>query len=167
MINGLSLLDTLGQAWTQAILRASVEGGVAILLVAGLTLALRRLPAGARCWLWRLALSKMLFAMWWIGPVEVPVLPPPPAQPTAVPIPHIAKSNDASGPQQRSRPGSGFGSRLPLGSRAWSLAQPVRSVQTASRTAGPTEAGPISWWRVVLFLGWLLGIAAGGELMLR
>jgi len=68
-------LSDLADAWLAAMGRASWQGAIAIGVVWLVCRCFRRLPARARCWLWRLALAKMLVAAFVWLPIDVPVLP--------------------------------------------------------------------------------------------
>ncbi len=73
-VAGVQLSD-LSDAWLAAMGRASWQGAIAIGAVWLVCRCFRRLPARARCWLWRLALVKMLVAAFVWLPIDVPVLP--------------------------------------------------------------------------------------------
>jgi beta-lactamase regulating signal transducer with metallopeptidase domain len=61
--------------WASGVLRASWQGGLAILLAWALVRALPRIPPRLRCWLWRLVYVKLLVAFLWATPVDLPLLP--------------------------------------------------------------------------------------------
>jgi len=62
-----------------ALVRASVYGGLALLLAWVLTRATRATTPSARCWIWRLALLQLFVAFVWAKPlVELPVFPSTP-----------------------------------------------------------------------------------------
>ncbi|HEX4795455.1 MAG TPA: efflux RND transporter periplasmic adaptor subunit [Humisphaera sp.] len=58
----------------ESLLRASLEGGVALLLVWFICRIATRLPGRAKCWLWRLAYLKLLLALFWATPMQLPLL---------------------------------------------------------------------------------------------
>lgn len=60
-----------------ALLRASLDGALVVALVALLIRALPKLPAGVRCALWWAACLKLVLALAWPAPIELPWLPPP------------------------------------------------------------------------------------------
>ena len=62
--------------WAEAMWRASWQGGIALALAWALTRALPKLPAAARCWVWRVAYLKLLVCLAWAAPVELAVLRP-------------------------------------------------------------------------------------------
>lgn len=60
---------------SDALIRATVQGSVAILAIYALTRVWQKCPHHVRCWLWRIALLKMLIAAVWLSPVTFTVLP--------------------------------------------------------------------------------------------
>jgi WD40 repeat protein len=74
-------LNELAALWVKGTLRATWQGGLVLLLVWLGCRVRPSLPAGVRCWLWRLAYLKLLVAFFWPLPVAVslPLLPAPPA----------------------------------------------------------------------------------------
>jgi beta-lactamase regulating signal transducer with metallopeptidase domain len=75
MIETLSRFDAVAEQWADAMLRACWLGGAAILIAWAITRVVPRLPANARMWLWRLAYLKLLIALIWTAPIELPLLP--------------------------------------------------------------------------------------------
>lgn len=75
----LLLFSWLWEGWREALLRACWQGAIAMALVWLVCRAWPRLPAGARCWLWRLAFLKLLLALFWTQPVTLPLVSPRPA----------------------------------------------------------------------------------------
>ena len=61
------------------LLRASIDGAIAVALVWLLCRAIPRLTAATRAWLWWLAAAKFIVALVWTAPILLPLLPP--AQP--------------------------------------------------------------------------------------
>lgn len=61
--------------WMLHLARASLEGGVLILVAWAAVRLLPRMSPTVRCWLWRLAYVKLFVALFWTLPVELPVLP--------------------------------------------------------------------------------------------
>lgn len=127
--------------WLASLTRASVQGGVALLLVWAIGRALPRLSPGARCWLWRLAFLKMLLALVWTVPLDVPLLP--------------AVAAPAPPPPLRFLPPAPFAPRA---------APPVPSGPTEPTVArrpddtGDHRAFPAAAWLLVLG-GWAAGAA--------
>src|SRR5580704_11680619 len=68
--------NSVAPAWAGAIWRASWEGGVAVIVAWVLCLTFPRIPARARCWLWRLALAKLVVGLLWIAPIKLALLSP-------------------------------------------------------------------------------------------
>src|SRR5437879_3200793 len=60
--------------WSGPMLRACWQGGLALAVVWALCRLSPRTPPRLRCWLWRLAYLKLLLALFWITPVDLPVL---------------------------------------------------------------------------------------------
>jgi beta-lactamase regulating signal transducer with metallopeptidase domain len=61
--------------WFEPMARASWQGSIAVGLAWVLGRALPGLPPRFQCWLWRLAYLKLLLALLWVPPVELPLLP--------------------------------------------------------------------------------------------
>src|SRR5437879_13402609 len=76
MSDTLARLNLFAAGWAGAIGRACWQGGVAIAMVWALCRLIPRLPGRIQCWLWRLAYLKLLVALLWAVPLELPVLPP-------------------------------------------------------------------------------------------
>lgn len=68
-------LNGFAAGWSAAIGRAAWQGGLALLLAWLAGWLLPGLSANARCWLWRLAILKLLVAFCWSTPVDLPILP--------------------------------------------------------------------------------------------
>src|SRR5688500_13996875 len=79
----MEALDSFGAAWSAGLLRAALQGGAAILLVWAALRMLPRVPPRIRCWFWRLAYLKLLIALCWATPVDLPLLPPPAPAPAS------------------------------------------------------------------------------------
>ncbi len=83
------LIDIVGwwaDPWLHAMTRSAIEGGIALLLVWSLCFALPRMPAGIKCWLWRLAYLKLVLSLVWVSPLELRWLSPPKIQPLQEPV---------------------------------------------------------------------------------
>src|SRR5579884_4026259 len=76
MTLSLEMTNGIPGAWASAILRASWQGGAALLTVWLLCRAWAGMPPRARCWLWRLAYLKLLLALVSIAPIRLAVLRP-------------------------------------------------------------------------------------------
>jgi hypothetical protein len=70
-------LDWISAGWAAGMLRASGQGALALMLAWGCR-ALPGIPPRAQCWIWRLAYVKLLIALVWGTPIELPLLPPGP-----------------------------------------------------------------------------------------
>jgi len=69
-------VNAFASEWAEAMWRAIWQGSIVILAVAGLaTLTSRILRPAVRCWLWRIAFLKLAFALLWVNPIRLPVLP--------------------------------------------------------------------------------------------
>ena len=76
MSDTIAHLNLFAAGWAGAIGRACWQGGVAIAIVWALCRLIPRLPGRIQCWLWRLAYLKLLVALLWAVPLELPVLAP-------------------------------------------------------------------------------------------
>lgn len=74
-------LNTFAALWLETVVRACVQGGLALGLVWATCRFLPCLSAGGRSVLWRLAYLKLLVAFLWLPTLDLPLLPP--AAPTA------------------------------------------------------------------------------------
>src|SRR5688500_14312384 len=109
MSRWIEAVDAWAGPWSEAMARASWQGGLGLALVWAWCRAVPRTPAAVQCWLWRLGYLKLRVALLWATPVDLPVLPaaevasvaarpatapvdPPPAPPASehVPLPAIA-----------------------------------------------------------------------------
>lgn len=70
--------------------RASVHGGIAAAIVWALCTLIPRLPANAKSWLWRLVFLKMVLALIWVQPIELPVLAPLDVETKTMQLPLVA-----------------------------------------------------------------------------
>ncbi|MCC2667831.1 MAG: peptidase family protein, partial [Armatimonadetes bacterium] len=66
-------LNATASHWLEALARSSWQGGAALLLAWLVSRTAPRLPASMQCWLWRLAWLKLLVALFWVTPVDVPL----------------------------------------------------------------------------------------------
>ena len=64
------MTDLLSALW-----RASLQGGIALVVIGLLALTLHRLPAALTCWLWRLGLLKCITGLFLTLSVAIPLLP--------------------------------------------------------------------------------------------
>src|SRR5687768_297549 len=99
MSRWIEAVDSWAGPWSEAMARASWQGGLGLALVWAWCRAVPRTPAAVQCWLWRLGYAKLLVALLWATPVDLPVLPAaelpavaarpaagPTASPTAAPV---------------------------------------------------------------------------------
>jgi beta-lactamase regulating signal transducer with metallopeptidase domain len=100
--------------WISAMGRACWQGAIALVLAWVLCLALPWMPGRVRSWLWRLAYLKLLVALLWTTPVDLPLLPAPSSLPHAAPAAvttrpepffTVRHSNDG-GPARTAPPGT-------------------------------------------------------------
>src|SRR3712207_4000035 len=76
MTGWLAGLDGLAVTWSESILRACWQGGLALGLAWILDRTLPRLTPAVRCWMWRLAYTKLILAFFCVTPLDLPLLPP-------------------------------------------------------------------------------------------
>lgn len=62
------------EVWSAAWIRASWQGGLAVLIVAVICRVWPGIPARFQALLWRLAIAKFAVALVWVVPIEVPLL---------------------------------------------------------------------------------------------
>src|SRR5665213_586081 len=97
MIAITQALNNISTAWAPSILRASLQGGLALAAAWAICAIAPRLPARARCWLWRAAYLKLLVAAFWTTPVDLPLLRPRPIA-TAMAVPSVPRIATAAPP---------------------------------------------------------------------
>src|SRR5688572_12941018 len=83
MSRWIEAVDLWAGPWSEAAVRASWQGGLGLALVWAWCRAVPRTPAAVQCWLWRLGYAKLLVAMLWATPVDLPVLPAAEGKPVA------------------------------------------------------------------------------------
>jgi beta-lactamase regulating signal transducer with metallopeptidase domain/Tol biopolymer transport system component len=141
----IELGNRLAAAWSEALVRASWQGGL-VLLFAGLVCrAWPSLAPRAQCWLWRLAYLKLLLALAGLPALDLPLLPPAPAAARADPA--APGQMPRSGPQRSSPGGAG-------------PATQELSLPPETEEARPT----VACW---LLAGWLLGVAVCAARLVR
>src|SRR5688572_24948854 len=64
-------IHALAASWTNAMWRASWQGGAAIVLVWLVCRAWPRMPSHAHCWLWRLAYLRLFVALFRATPLDL------------------------------------------------------------------------------------------------
>ena len=93
----LQLLELPIKTVFDGLVRASIQGGVFILLVWVVCRLWPRLPASVRCTLWWLASLKLVVAFLFIDPLPIPVLEPPESAPAATaPVSTVQSTSDAA-----------------------------------------------------------------------
>src|SRR5688572_23432198 len=137
MIDFVDGLNQLSSGWADAMLRASWQGGLAVVLVWSLCRLVPRIPTHLQCWLWRAIYLKILLAVLLPSSLRLSLLPAP-AVPEIPPVRFVGAAAPERAPVRSVRQ-----ARLP---RAGVVA-PARS---ASRPSGTT-------W---LLLVWGLGLLA-------
>ena len=104
MADAIIRLNSFGDLWWTAVVRATWQGGVALLLALCVSRFVPRLSARVKCWIWRLACLKVLVAFLWPAPIDLPVLtavaPPSVFQPLPIreptgPIEHFPPKMEA------------------------------------------------------------------------
>src|SRR5688572_15874641 len=74
----MSWIDGLNEwvgVWAQGIVRASWQGGVALVIVWSISRFVKAVPANIKVWLWRIAYCKLLLALFCSAAIDLPVLP--------------------------------------------------------------------------------------------
>ncbi len=135
------LLGSWASAWSAAMLRACLQGGLCVLGAWAVCRCRPQMPASGRAWLWWLVCLKFTAGLLCLTPLSLPVLPqaPPSATPPSAPL-----VPDAQGTGERSAAMSGrpAGATLPL-------------PPPGSETGGPdVTCSPLT----VLWLLWLMGV---------
>ena len=137
----VSLVNAFAAVWADALFRACWQGGLGIMLVWLLCRLWPALPAGPRCWLWRLAYAKLLLGLVWLPPLALPLLPapkPPPAPPVAQADAPLAQAPPPTVPPVQALPDDA----LPLAA----VPPPLPATPSAPLTAPPPApaAAPLS-----------------------
>ncbi|MBN2022763.1 MAG: M56 family metallopeptidase [Pirellulales bacterium] len=146
------------EGWLAAMVRASAQGGIALGLVWVACRLFPRLPPRCRCWLWRLALAKLLLAAVVPGALEAPL------------VPHSwagvfgGSADRAPAAASASRTTSGESTTFaPLESVQPGAAAPSEAEEPVSAAAGPSDVSTVRLLPGVLFGVWLvvvLGLVA-------
>jgi len=84
----LIFINDWSREWVLALWRASWQGGLALLLAALMCRVWPKMPASLRPWLWRLAYGRLLLALLWATPIELPLLPTPTGSPRSGTLQH-------------------------------------------------------------------------------
>lgn len=70
----MSYVQELLDLWAEAMWRASWQGGFAAVFVVIVCRIWPATPARFQCWLWRLVLLKFVVTLFWVAPLEIPLL---------------------------------------------------------------------------------------------
>jgi len=146
MSGWLSVLNSLAGGWAEAMARASWQGGLALGLVWVVCRLVPRLPPGLQCWLWRIAYLKVLVALFWTSPVDLPLLPPHPA--TSLLQPGLAGEPSTSL----------FVHSAPTSTALSSITAPFAAARPPDQPLS-RQPGPRPGWQLGLLLAWLVGAA--------
>src|SRR5580704_4777433 len=73
MSDYLGQLDQWSACWSESLWRATLQGGIAIAAAWAITHYCRFLSARVRCWVWRVACVKLLVALVWSQPLDLPM----------------------------------------------------------------------------------------------
>jgi len=138
----VNTLNDVADAWASSMWVACWQGGLALIFVGLIVRIFPSTPPSIRCWLWRLALLKLLVSFTWTKPIELPLLP--------------AADNfsaHASLPAQKSR--------REVVSKAFNWEAPqlsaIKSLQSGESFSGQAFVSRPSLTSV-LFLLWVLGL---------
>jgi len=71
----VNTLNAFADAWASSMWVACWQGGLALIFVGLIVRIFPSTPPSIRCWLWRLALLKLLVSFTWTKPIELPLLP--------------------------------------------------------------------------------------------
>jgi beta-lactamase regulating signal transducer with metallopeptidase domain len=104
----IATVNSWVELWAGGVWRACWQGSAAILLVWGLCRMLPRMSPRVRCWLWRLAYAKLLVALFWTTPIDIPLLRPAPTLAAlSAPVPESALPPTSHLPQIPAKEASG------------------------------------------------------------
>ncbi len=133
-------MNLLSTFWTDnsarmvdQLVTAAWQGGLALFLVWGLCCLWRSCAPRVRCWLWRIAFAKLLLALVWINPWQLPILPAEPAE-------EIAQvEGSSSRPPQRNNANTGTQRRTADG--IYAIRQNADMFGSVSKThSNPTQS---------------------------
>lgn len=91
----LPFFNAAAEQWWTAIVRASWQGGLALLAAWLLCRYAPGLSPVARCWIWRFAYARLFVALLWGSPILLPLLPVAPKAETAPPAPFVAVASES------------------------------------------------------------------------
>src|SRR5579864_234628 len=87
MLTWLTVHDDIAGLVLTRLWRSSLEGAAALALAWVLCRVFFKAPARLKCWVWRLAYCKLLFSLFWLVPVNLPVLSPNSKSESLAPVP--------------------------------------------------------------------------------
>lgn len=166
-------LNTFSALWLETMLRVCLQGALALGLVWGLCRLFPRLPSAGRCWLWRLALLKLLIVFLCLPTLDLPLLPaadPPSSASMTTPTPGavgpiaVAAASPAetepvaavslpASPASAVPTTAGWLLLLWLGVMAWQGSRAIRqgiAVRQLRRSGRPLDGGQLDFWNVAL-----------------
>jgi beta-lactamase regulating signal transducer with metallopeptidase domain len=146
------IVEPAAGALLAQVARASVAGGVLAAAVWALARLAPRLPSAWRCALWWAVSLKLVLALVWVAPLELPLLP------AAGPETGTALAATPAAVLQGGSPVGAAPATAEVGRGAAAAGPPVQGGVSPSPAAGPLRELP---WRPALALLWLLGVAAG------
>lgn len=135
----IAAVNAFAGRWAEALGRASLQGGVAIVVVWILCLAWPRLGPRWRCWLWRLAYLKLFIVFIGVGAIELRLLPDQPS----------LERSSAAGTDHTLEAAASFGT-----TDAMSVASPIRQAVTTGQPAIATRPSLAAFGLLV----WLAGL---------
>jgi beta-lactamase regulating signal transducer with metallopeptidase domain/peroxiredoxin len=138
----VNTLNAVADAWASSMWVACWQGGLALIFVGLIVRIFPSTPPSIRCWLWRLALLKLLVSFTWAKPIELPLLP-------------AADNFSAHAPLPAQK------SRREVVSKAFNWEAPqlsaIKSLQSGESFSGQAFVSRPSLTSV-LFLLWVLGL---------
>ncbi len=162
-------LNTFAANWLETLIRVCWQGGLALALAWAVCRLIPRLPAWGRCWLWRVAYLKLLFAFFWLPTLDLPLLPPASSPEAITQVQGFAQTEYGvsvstsatlwAEPLPTPAPSpvvptvAGWLLLLWTGSLLWQSGQAIRqglTVRRLRRTGTPLDGGPLDFWNVAL-----------------
>ncbi|MBC7808673.1 MAG: hypothetical protein H7145_21270, partial [Akkermansiaceae bacterium] len=150
--------------------RASIQGGIALLVVYLLCRVLHRLSPDLRCWLWRAAYGKCLAGLFVAASVAVPVLPRAALVQATPPIRTMRETATVSRVDEKERTPRSVAERPAGNSPAIPVVEsapvpPLAVAAPTTTTPAVAAAAPLPLakpsWQSCLVLVYALGVAAG------
>lgn len=171
-------LNTFAALWLETLVRVCLQGGLALALAWAICRLAPRIPASGKCWLWRLAYLKLLFALLWLPTLDLPLLPAletPSSSAPITPLPAVAPSvaipsltSETALPATANSPAiapvalapmavlptiAGWLLLLWTGTLLWQSGQVVRqsvAVRRLRQSGKPLDGGQLDFWNVAL-----------------